>query len=107
MSLVHRHCWSLLEPGGVGLNLQEASTVILFDRWWNPAIEAQAIHRAHRFGKLTPLEVIRFLVEDSVEEKIAEILETKTQLFDRYINEAPSDAFTGWSQKELKDILKM
>ena len=96
-----------LRAGGVGLNLQEASTVILFDRWWNPAIEAQAIHRAHRFGKSTPLEVIRFMVEDSVEEKIAEILETKTQLFDRYINEAPSDAFTGWSQKELKDILKI
>ena len=96
-----------LRAGGVGLNLQEASTVILFDRWWNPASEAQAIHRAHRFGKSTPLEVIRFQIENSVEEKIAEILSTKTELFERYINQAPSDASTGWSEKDLKAILNV
>ena len=39
-----------LKAGGVGLNLQEANTIILYDRWWNPAVEAQAIARAHRMG---------------------------------------------------------
>ncbi len=47
-----------LRAGGVGLNLQEASTVIIFDRWWNPAVENQAIHRAHRFGRQEPLQVV-------------------------------------------------
>ena len=43
-----------LQAGSVGLNLQEASTVILFDRWWNPAVENQAIARAHRWGEQSP-----------------------------------------------------
>ena len=94
-----------LKAGGVGLNLPEASTVILFDRWWNPAVEAQAIQRAHRFGKETSLEVIRFVVEDSVEEKIAEILETKAELFERYIDDAPSATFKGATQEELRQVL--
>ena len=96
-----------LKAGGVGLNLPEASTVILFDRWWNPAIEAQAIQRAHRFGKETPLEVIRFTVEDSVEEKVAEILETKAELFERYINDATSAASDSITQEELRQVLRI
>ena len=96
-----------LKAGGVGLNLQEASTVILFDRWWNPAVEAQAIHRAHRFGKESPLEVIRFVVEGSVEERIADILESKVDLFERYINDAPPSASTSVSEAELREILQV
>ena len=80
-----------LQAGGVGLNLQEASTVILFDRWWNPAKEDQAIHRAHRYGRESPLDVIRFIVEDSVEERIDSVLETKRALFDEYITKAPQE----------------
>ena len=63
-----------LRAGGVGLNLQSASIVILFDRWWNPAVENQAIQRAHRFGRQLPLHVIRFYTEHSIEEKISLIL---------------------------------
>ena len=96
-----------LKAGGVGLNLPEASTVILFDRWWNPATESQAIQRAHRFGKDTPLEVVRFIIEDSVEEKIAEILETKAELFDLYINSAPSANFVSTTERELREVLKL
>ncbi|HTU22605.1 MAG TPA: DEAD/DEAH box helicase [Gemmataceae bacterium] len=48
-----------IKAGGVGLNLQEASTVVLFDRWWNPAVENQAMQRAHRFGRQRPLHVFR------------------------------------------------
>lgn len=97
-----------LKAGGVGLNLQEASTVILFDRWWNPAVESQAIQRAHRYGKSTSLEVISFIVEDSVEERIAEILESKAELFDRYINDAPSEEeVKALSKDDLRQILKI
>ena len=96
-----------LKAGGVGLNLQEASTVVLFDRWWNPASEAQAIQRAHRFGKKTTLEVIRFLVEDSIEERIIDILQTKAELFDRYIDDAPSGESNGMSKEELRHILQV
>ena len=94
-----------LQAGGVGLNLQEASNVILFDRWWNPATEDQAIQRAHRFGRQTPLEVVRFLVEDSIEEKINEVLLEKRTLFDEYISTAPQ--LTWQHSEQLKQILAL
>ena len=96
-----------LKAGGVGLNLQDASTVILFDRWWNPAAEHQAVQRAHRFGKQTPLEVIRFIVEDTVEERIAEILQNKTTLFNAYIEDAPTVAVETLSDQDLRRILEL
>lgn len=74
-----------LKAGGVGLNIPSADLVVLFDRWWNPAVEAQAISRAHRLGRLTPLHVVRFLVQDSIEERIDSILVAKQQLFDEYV----------------------
>lgn len=74
-----------LRAGGVGLNIPSADLVVLFDRWWNPAVEAQAINRAHRLGRTTPLHVVRFLVRDSIEERIDAILSTKQQLFDDYV----------------------
>ena len=74
-----------LRAGSVGLNIPSADLVILFDRWWNPAVEAQAVNRAHRLGRSTPLHVMRFLVKDSVEEHIDAILTTKQQLFDDYV----------------------
>jgi len=74
-----------LRAGGVGLNIPSANLVVLFDRWWNPAVEAQAISRAHRLGRLTPLHVVRFLVQDSIEERIDSILVAKQQLFEEYV----------------------
>lgn len=94
-----------LQAGGVGLNLQEASTVILFDRWWNPATEDQAVQRAHRYGRQIHLEVIRFLVEDSVEEKIQEVLREKRGLFDEYVASAPQ--YTWKQSEQLRQILEL
>ena len=74
-----------LRAGGVGLNLGAATHVVAFDRWWNPAVEAQAIYRAHRFERDSPLHVIRFLVVGSIEERIASILRTKEDLFRRVV----------------------
>lgn len=77
-----------LRAGGVGLNIQEASTVLLFDRWWNPALESQAIQRAHRFGRREPLQVLRFITIDTVEERIRDILRQKQRLFDGIVETA-------------------
>ena len=74
-----------LRAGGVGLNLGEATHVVLFDRWWNPAVELQAIYRAHRLERNEPLHVIRFLMTNSIEEDIAAILERKEKLYDEVI----------------------
>lgn len=93
-----------LRAGGVGLNLGEASHVVLFDRWWNPAVENQAIYRAHRFARLDPLHVVRFVVRDSIEERIAEVLDEKADLFDNVVEAAKSSS-RGFGRTELARIL--
>jgi SNF2 family DNA or RNA helicase len=77
--------------GSVGLNLQFTNDVFLFDRWWNPAIEDQAINRAHRIGQKATVFVKRFVCQNTIEERIAQVLEHKRQLFQDLIaqNEAP------------------
>lgn len=71
--------------GSVGLNLQFTNYVFLFDRWWNPAIEDQAINRAHRLGQKEPVFVTRFISENTIEGRIHEILENKRALFNSVI----------------------
>lgn len=95
-----------LRAGAVGLNLQGASTVVLFDRWWNPAVEDQAINRAHRFGRTRPLHVFRFLVADSIEQRIEEVLSKKRELFDSYVNQPDWEAHLGLCHDELHRILR-
>jgi len=96
-----------LKAGGVGLNVNEADTVVMFDRWWNPAVESQAIQRAHRFGRQTSLFVVRFLVRDTVEERINDILERKGLLFRNYIEDAPTAEVVPLEQNELRLILDL
>ncbi len=95
-----------LRAGGVGLNLGEATHIVMFDRWWNPAVEIQAIYRAHRFERNEPLHVVRFLVTDSIEEHIAAILERKGYLFDKIIESAETTAHR-FTKKELMRILEL
>src|SRR5205823_10956921 len=71
--------------GSVGLNLQFTNYVFLFDRWWNPAVEDQAINRAHRLGQKETVFVTRFVSLGTIEERIAEVLEKKRQLFNELI----------------------
>ena len=96
-----------LRAGGVGLNIQEASTVVLFDRWWNPAVEDQAIQRAHRFGRTRPLHVIRFLVTDTIEERIEAILKEKRADFERYVENAENAPVRAFTREELRRILAL
>lgn len=95
-----------LRAGGVGLNLGEATHVVLFDRWWNPAVEIQAIYRAHRFEREGPLHVVRFLVSDSIEERIAAILERKKHLFDEVVESVESQV-RRFTREELLEILDL
>jgi SNF2 family DNA or RNA helicase len=69
-----------LKAGGVGLNLTAADYVFILDPWWNPAVEAQAVDRAHRIGQSKHVFVYRLLCRDSVEEKVAALQETKRDL---------------------------
>ena len=96
-----------LKAGGVGLNLNSASLVVMFDRWWNPAVENQAITRAHRFGKTEPLQVIRFVVKNTIEERIASILEEKSELFEQYVESADNWQSTSITGPEMRRILQV
>lgn len=78
--------------GAVGLNLQFAGYVFLFDRWWNPAIEDQAINRAHRIG-CTSAQVIvtRFICKDTIEERIDRVLREKRELFESILGDGDNE----------------
>ena len=69
-----------LKAGGTGLNLTAADYVFHFDPWWNPAVEAQAIDRAHRIGQTRPRDRLPTVAEGTIEEKILELQETKREL---------------------------
>jgi SNF2 family DNA or RNA helicase len=69
-----------LKAGGLGLNLTAADYVFLLDPWWNPAVEAQAIDRAHRIGQVRPVMAYRLVAAGTVEEKILQLQETKREL---------------------------
>ncbi len=75
-----------LKAGGVGLNLTAAEYVFLLDPWWNPAVEAQAIDRAHRIGQKSTVFTYKFITRNSVEEKILALQQAKKQLTDNIIN---------------------
>src|SRR5438132_3257987 len=87
--------------GSVGLNLQFVNYVFLFDRWWNPAIEDQAINRAHRIGQKETVFVTRFISEGTIEGRIAEILEKKRQLFHDMIGQNGPPAPMGLTEEEI------
>ncbi|KAG0317213.1 hypothetical protein BGZ99_006444 [Dissophora globulifera] len=71
-----------LKAGGVGLNLTSAQRVYLMDPHWNPAVESQAVDRIHRLGQTKPVDVIRFIIKDSIEENILELQKRKAELSD-------------------------
>jgi SNF2 family DNA or RNA helicase len=93
--------------GSVGLNLQFCEYVFLFDRWWNPAVEDQAINRAHRIGAAGPVTVTRMLSLATIEERINEILEHKRELFAQIIGENSAPASFGLSQSEIFGLFNL
>ena len=93
--------------GSVGLNLQFCEYVFLFDRWWNPAVEDQAINRAHRIGAAGPVTVTRMLSLATIEERINQILEHKRALFAQIIGESSAPASFGLSQAEIFSLFNL
>ena len=93
--------------GGVGLNLQFTNYVFLFDRWWNPAVEDQAINRAHRIGVDGPVHVTRFVTTDSIEERIDRILQEKRELFDTIFSDAETPRKLGLTHEELFGLFRL
>jgi SNF2 family DNA or RNA helicase len=71
-----------LKAGGLGLNLTAAEYVFLLDPWWNPAVEAQAIDRAHRIGQARQVFAYRLIARDTVEERVLELQQRKRHLAD-------------------------
>ena len=76
-----------LKAGGLGLNLTGADYVFLLDPWWNPAVEAQAIDRAHRIGQVRHVFAYRLIAKGTVEEKVLQLQQTKRDLADAIISE--------------------
>lgn len=79
-----------LKAGGTGLNLTSADTVIIYDPWWNPAVELQAADRTHRIGQTRPVSSIKLVVKDSIEEKILALQGKKQEIFDNLIENPAS-----------------
>mmetsp|Transcript_1763 Transcript_1763/g.5013 ORF Transcript_1763/g.5013 Transcript_1763/m.5013 type:complete len:184 (-) Transcript_1763:267-818(-) len=71
-----------LKAGGVALNLVNANHVFIMDPWWNPAAELQAIDRTHRMGQHKPIFATRFIIEDTIEERIVKLQDKKRLVFD-------------------------
>src|SRR2546423_7433324 len=86
--------------GSVGLNLQFANYVFLFDRWWNPAVQDQAINRVHRIGQRQPVFVTRFTTPDTIEGRIAEVLDRKRQLFNELLEQSGPPPSLGLTEEE-------
>jgi SNF2 family DNA or RNA helicase len=95
-----------LKAGGLGLNLTEASNVIHFDLWWNPASEAQATDRAYRIGQTKNVMVYRLICKGTFEEKIDEMLSNKKQLAEMTV--VTGDKWVGdLSEKEIRGIFEL
>ena len=94
-----------LKAGGVGLNLTSAENVIIFDPWWNPSAENQAIDRAHRIGQEKSVNVYRLITKGTIEERIVALQEKKKFLFDNLIGES-NDLFKKLTWDDVKDIFK-
>ncbi|MFI9024391.1 SNF2-related protein [Streptomyces sp. NPDC053560] len=95
-----------LKAAGTGLNLTRASHVVHFDRWWNPAVEAQATDRAHRMGQSRPVQVHRMIAEGTVEDRIADMLARKQRLADAVLG-AGEAALTELTDAELAELVEL
>jgi superfamily II DNA or RNA helicase len=93
-----------LKAGGLGLNLTAAEYVFLLDPWWNPAVEAQAIDRAHRIGQERPVFAYRLIAKDTVEEKILELQRSKRDLADAIIT-ADNSVIGSLTREDLELLL--
>ncbi|MGW0881523.1 SNF2-related protein [Streptomyces sp. NPDC002671] len=95
-----------LKAAGTGLNLTRAEHVVHYDRWWNPAVEAQATDRAYRIGQTKPVQVHRLIAEGTLEDRIAEMLERKRGLAEAVLGSGEA-AVTELTDAELAALVEL
>ena len=95
-----------LKAGGVGLNLPQADTVIHYDPWWNPAVEAQATDRAHRIGQTQSVWVIKLVAQGTIEERILVLQERKAQLASSLYDTSAGRKEPLFTESDLDELLK-
>ncbi|MEU6179854.1 SNF2-related protein [Streptomyces coeruleorubidus] len=95
-----------LKAAGTGLNLTRAEHVVHYDRWWNPAVEAQATDRAYRIGQTRPVQVHRIVAEGTIEDRIAELLARKRELADAVLGSGEA-ALTELTDAGLADLVEL
>ncbi|ALC92851.1 helicase SNF [Bacillus sp. FJAT-18017] len=95
-----------LKAGGTGLNLAGADTVILYDLWWNPAVEEQAADRAHRMGQKNAVQVIKLITRGTIEEKMNELQEKKRHLVEELIDNGEKGTTT-LTEEDIREILSI
>ncbi len=95
-----------LKAGGTGLNLTAADTVMIYDPWWNPAVESQAIDRAHRIGQTKKVTVYRLVTENSIEQKIMDLKKKKEKIVDALINENTTSPLK-LTSNELQELFNL
>ncbi|WP_281868851.1 DEAD/DEAH box helicase [Brevibacillus parabrevis] len=95
-----------LKAGGTGLNLTGADTVILYDLWWNPAVEQQAADRAYRLGQKKDVQVIKLIAQGTIEERIHELQTSKQKLFQEVIQPGENQSWK-LTEEGIRDILEI
>ena len=95
-----------MKAGGTGLNLTGGDTVILYDTWWNPAVEQQAADRVYRFGQKKNVQVVKFISTGTIEEKMLALQEKKKHLIEEVIQSGEQTG-TSLTAEEIKELLHM
>lgn len=95
-----------LKAGGAGLNLTGADTVILYDLWWNPAVEEQAMDRAHRIGQKRTVHVLKLVARGTIEDKMNELQDKKRDLIEKIID--PKEKASTWlTEEDIRELLEI
>ncbi|WP_042161696.1 DEAD/DEAH box helicase [Paenibacillus gorillae] len=95
-----------LKAGGTGLNLTGADTVVLYDLWWNPAVEQQAADRAHRMGQKNVVQVVRLISQGTVEQKMYELQQKKLNLLDNLVQPG-EEALSALTEQDIRELLQL
>ncbi len=98
-----------LKAAGTGLNLTRAEHIVHYDRWWNPAVEAQATDRAYRIGQDRPVQVHRLIAEGTIEDRISAMLDRKKELADTVLGTdgEASRGLTELTDAELAELVRL
>jgi superfamily II DNA or RNA helicase len=96
-----------LKAAGTGLNLTRADHVVHYDRWWNPAVEAQATDRAYRIGQDRPVQVHRLIAEGTLEDRIAALLAAKKELADAVLGQRDGAELTELNDADLAELVEL